>query len=49
MPEVVFKYLDAQDFKLAGLTQSNIIADYLDDMSKYNTHKYAGKKPKPLY
>ena len=37
MPEAVFKYIDARDFKLVRLTQSNIIADYLDDMSKYNT------------
>ena len=37
MPEVVKKYIDTLDLKLARLTQSNIIADYLDDMSKYNT------------
>jgi len=37
MPEVVSKYIDTLDFKLVRLTQSNIIADYLDDMSKYNT------------
>ncbi|MCL2722398.1 MAG: ATP-binding protein [Treponema sp.] len=37
MPEAVWKYADTQDFKIARLTQSSIIADYLDDMSKYNT------------
>ncbi|MCL2719943.1 MAG: ATP-binding protein [Treponema sp.] len=37
MPEVVSKYTDTKDFKLIRLTQNNIIADYLDDMSKYNT------------
>ncbi|MCL2154455.1 MAG: ATP-binding protein [Leptospirales bacterium] len=37
MPEAVAKFEATKDFKLIRLTQNNIIADYLDDMSKYNT------------
>ncbi|MDR3264119.1 MAG: ATP-binding protein [Clostridiales bacterium] len=37
MPEAAAKYADTKDFKLVRLTQDNILADYLDDMSKYNS------------
>ncbi|MDR3318062.1 MAG: ATP-binding protein [Clostridiales bacterium] len=37
MPEAIAKYVDTKDFRLVRLTQQNILADYLDDMSKYNS------------
>lgn len=36
MPECVMQYVDTKDYILVRNTQNNILASYLNDMSKYN-------------